>query len=152
MLCSVGDDGEVGLGVGDFGEELDGVGVQVLGVGGNGCRGGGRTEAAVEGKAVGGVDGHVLGAGEEGLVREVDEWEDFILVDVGCWPVNNPCSQTDSIDWNYDTYADTWFGKLLQRGARRSMGGHRGGTWSGERGSRGCGMGSIGHPEAQIRE
>lgn len=86
VLGTVGDDCEVGLGVCALGEPLDGGSVEVLGVGRLRGRGGGVSEAAVEGEAVGRVGGHVSDAGEEALVGEVDEREDLLGVDVG-WSV-----------------------------------------------------------------
>ena len=84
MVGTVGDNGEVGLGVCALGEVLDGLGVEVLGVGRLRGGGGGAAEAAVEGDAVCGVDGHVNGALDEALVGEVDQREDLLVVDVGC--------------------------------------------------------------------
>ena len=84
VVGTVGDDGEVGLRVGDLGVPLNGLGVEVLGVGRGRSGGGGDTEAAVEGEAVGGLGGHVGDAGEELLVGEVDHGEHFLGVDVGC--------------------------------------------------------------------
>jgi hypothetical protein len=83
VVSAVGDNGEVVLGVGVLGEVLDGLGVEVLGVGRGRGRGSRGTEAAVESEAVGGVDGNGSGARGETLVGEVDEGEDLLVVDVG---------------------------------------------------------------------
>lgn len=84
VVSTVGDNGEVGLGVCALGEVGDGLGVEVLGVGGLRGGGGRVAEAAVEGEAVGRVDGHVDGAAGEALVGEVDQGENLLVVDVGC--------------------------------------------------------------------
>lgn len=84
VVGAVGDNGEVGLCVCALGKVLDGLGVEVLGVGGGRGRGGRVAEAAVEGEAVGRVDGHLDGAADEALVGEVDQGEDLLVVDVGC--------------------------------------------------------------------
>ena len=82
VVSAVGDNGEVVLGVGALGEVLDGLGVEVLSVGGGRGRGSRGAEAAVESKAVGGVDGDSSGARGEALVGEVDEGKDLLVVDV----------------------------------------------------------------------
>ena len=84
VVGTVGDKSEVGLGVCALGEVLDGLGVEVLGVGRLRGGGGRVAEAAVEGEAVGRVDGHVDGAADEAGVGEVDQGQDLLAVDVGC--------------------------------------------------------------------
>lgn len=83
VLGAVGNDGNVGLGVG-LGSKLgDGVGAEVLGVGGRGGGDNGVAETTVEGQSVGRVDGKSLGAGKSLLVRQLDEREDLLVQGVG---------------------------------------------------------------------
>lgn len=82
MLGPVGDNGEVGLGVGLRSELGDGLGLEILAVGG---RGGGDkrgAKAAVESQAVDGVQGELPGVGEALLVDEVDERDDLLVENV----------------------------------------------------------------------
>lgn len=81
-LDTVGDNGEVGGSVGGFGEVGDSVGVEVLAQRGGGRRRSRDTETAVEGKTVGGVDGHLEDVTEEVLLGELDVGVDLLVVDV----------------------------------------------------------------------
>ena len=81
---AVGDDGNVGLGVGGAGKGLEAVGGEVSGQGRGRGRVQGCTEATVEGEAVGGVEGEGLGRGEEGFLRVFDGGEDFFVEFVAC--------------------------------------------------------------------
>lgn len=81
-LNTVGDNGEVGGGVGGVGEVGNGIGVEVLAHGSGGRRRSGDTKTAVEGKAVGRVDGHLENVTEESLLGELDVGVDLLVVDV----------------------------------------------------------------------
>lgn len=79
VLGTVGDDGKVGLSVGLRRELGDGLGVEVLGIGGG--RGGNErgAQAAVEGQAVDRVQSQLAGVGEALLVRHLDKRDDLLV-------------------------------------------------------------------------
>lgn len=83
-LDAIGDNSKVGLGVGRGSKVGNGVGVKVLAEGNRGRWGRGDTEASVEGKAVGGVEGELLDAGEQLLLVELDDGLNLLVEDVGC--------------------------------------------------------------------
>lgn len=85
VVCTVGNNSEVGLGIGDLGEVLDALSIQVLCVRSLRCGGGGHTEATVESQAVGRVGGHVGDAGEEALVGQMDQRQNLLVVYMS-WP------------------------------------------------------------------
>lgn len=81
---AVTDNGERGLGVDRGGEFGDRLGIDVLVERDRGVDVEGLAEAAVEGKAVGGVLGKAGGVGEEGLLVQLQERVDLLVKDVAC--------------------------------------------------------------------
>lgn len=82
LLGAVGDNGKVALAVGLRGKLGDGLGLEVLAIGG---RGGGDergAQATVEGETVNGVQSKLAGVGEALLVGEVDERDNLFVENV----------------------------------------------------------------------
>lgn len=81
---AVTDNGERALGVDSGGEFGDRLGIDVLVDRDRGVDVERLAEAAVEGKAVGGVLGKTGGVGEEGLLVQLQERVDLLVKDVAC--------------------------------------------------------------------
>lgn len=86
VLSTVGDNGERWLSVGGRGELGNGVGVEVLAEWKGGRWVERNTKAAVESKAVGGVEGHLLNVCEELLLLHLDDSVNLLVVHV-CYVV-----------------------------------------------------------------
>jgi hypothetical protein len=82
LAGTIGDDGNVGLGVGERGESGNVVLVQVRRDRGVGRRIEGSTKAGVEGSRVGGIEGN--SGGVDLSLLEVDDVLDLLMVLVGC--------------------------------------------------------------------
>lgn len=78
------DESDVGLGVGILGELSQSITGDVLLIRGALGRSLGGAQAAVEGNAVSGIDGNVLGVGEDGLLLVLEQIADNLLQFVVC--------------------------------------------------------------------